>query len=281
MDEPHISGIAQDIPSSPEIGQPLPPTRLPGGPSRYAFFLDIDGTLIRLAVAPGRAYVDPWLLEILRVLNEAAEGAVALISGRTVDSIDRLFAPLSFAAAGQHGAERRTAAGSVQFHAPGAAQIEAARRCVAAWVSGMEGVMLEDKGICVAVHYRQAPQREAEARAAVERCRERTGDAYEIQSGKMVFELRPAGINKGTAIRQFMAEAPFAGRVPLFLGDDATDEHGFAAVNGMAGRAIKVGEGETLAGWRLPDVAAVRAWLAAILGRASPDAGWSSGQQQA
>lgn len=268
------------ISGAPGTGQPLPPTELPGGPSRYAFFLDIDGTLIRLAEAPGRAYVDPWLLEILRVLDKAAAGAVALISGRTVASIDRLFAPLSFAAAGQHGAERRTAAGTLQRHAPGAAQVEAARRCVAAWVAGMEGVLLEDKGICVAVHYRQAPQREAEARAAVERCRERTGGAYEVQSGKMVFELRPAGINKGTAIRQFMAEEPFAGRVPLFLGDDATDEHGFAAINGMAGRAVKVGEGNSLAAWRLPDVAAVRAWLASILGRPSPDAGWSSGQSE-
>lgn len=255
----------------PEAGQTLPPTVLPGGPSRYAFFLDIDGTLIRFAVVPGRAYVDPWLIEILRVLYEAAEGALALVSGRTVHSIDSLFSPLRLAAAGQHGAERRNAAGALQWHSPGTAQVEAARRCVHAWISTVDGVMLEDKGICVAVHYRQAPQHEAEAREALERCRQRAGDAFEMQPGKMVFELRPAGVHKGTAIREFMAEPPFAGRIPLFIGDDATDEHGFAAVNGMRGRSIKVGEGRTVAAWRLPDVAAVRAWLASILGRVSPD----------
>jgi trehalose 6-phosphate phosphatase len=93
----------------------------------------------------------------------------------------------------------------------------------------------------------------------------------------MVFELRPAGIDKGTAIREFMTEPPFAGRVPLFLGDDATDEHGFAAVTALGGHAMKVGEGETCADWRVPDVAAVRAWLASILGERSPDAQWPTG----
>lgn len=256
----------------------LPPAVLPGGPSRYAFFLDIDGTLIRFAVVPGRAYVDPWLLEFLRLLHQAAGGAVALVSGRTVESIDRLFSPLRLAAAGQHGAERRTAAGAVQLRAPHAAHVEAIRRCVAAWVDGVDGLLVEDKGICVAVHYRQAPQREFEVRAALERCRERAGDAFELQPGKLVFELRPAGIDKGTAIRDFMAEAPFAGRIPLFLGDDATDEFGFAAINAMGGHAIKVGDGATMAGWRVPDVGAARAWLASILGHVSPDIGWSSGE---
>jgi trehalose 6-phosphate phosphatase len=96
----------------------------------------------------------------------------------------------------------------------------------------------------------------------------------------MVLELRPADVDKGTAIRDFMAEPPFSGRIPLFLGDDATDEFGFAAVNAMGGLAVKVGEGESVAGCRMPDVAAVRAWLASILGRPSPDLGWESGQPQ-
>lgn len=256
----------------------LPPATLPGGPARYAFFLDIDGTLIRFAVSPGRAYVDPWLLEILRVLHDAAGGAVALVSGRTVESIDRLFSPLRFAAAGQHGAERRTAAGAIQRHAPQAARVEAVRRCVMAWADGVDGLLVEDKGICVAVHYRQAPQREFEVRDALERCRERAGGAFAVQPGKMVFELRPAATDKGTAIRDFMAESPFSGRVPLFLGDDATDEFGFAAVNALGGHALKVGEGDTMAGWRVPDVGAARAWLASILGRVSPDAEWSGGE---
>jgi trehalose 6-phosphate phosphatase len=257
----------------PQCGQSLPPTTLPEGLSRYAFFLDIDGTLIRFAVTPGRAYADPWLLEILRVLHEAAGGAVALVSGRTVDSIDRLFAPLRFAAAGQHGAERRSGGGAMKWHAPPAAHVEAARRCVTAWADGIDGLLVEDKGICVAVHYRQAPQRRDEVRGAFERCRGRAREAFDVQPGKMVFELRPAGIDKGTAIREFMREEPFAGRIPLFLGDDATDEHGFAAAVGLDGHAIKVGEEASVADWRLPDVGAVRAWLASLLGRAAPDPG--------
>lgn len=282
MDTEELRAAEQAIGAAeaPEAVPGLPPTTLPGGPSRYAFFLDIDGTLIRFAVVPGRAYVDPWLLEILRVLHAAADGAVALVSGRTVQSIDRLFAPLRFAAAGQHGAERRNAAGALQWHAPQAARIEAARRCVTAWASGIGDILVEDKGICVAVHYRQAPQRRDDVLGALQRCRERAGEAFDVQPGKMVFELRPAGIHKGTAIREFMMELPFAGRIPLFLGDDATDEHGFAAVNAMRGHSIKVGEGSTAAAWRVPDVGAVRAWLASILGRPSPDAGWSSGEPQ-
>lgn len=254
------------MPKKPGARQDAPPTALPGGPSAYSFFLDIDGTLIRFAVVPGRAYVDPWLLEILRALYGAAGGAVALISGRTVDSIDRLFSPLHFAAGGQHGAERRSANDAMKWHAPHAAQVEAARRCVDAWANGIEGLVIEDKGICVAVHYRMAPHLEDEVRRAMDQCRERTGDAYQLQPGKMVFELRPAGCHKGVAIREFMEEPPFAGRIPLFLGDDATDEHGFAAVNDLGGLSVKVGEGDSVAGWRLSDVGAVRVWLASVLG---------------
>lgn len=257
----------------PQAGQSLAPTALPEGLSRYAFFLDIDGTLIRFAVAPGRAYADPWLLEILRVLHEAADGAVALVSGRTVENIDRLFAPLRFAAAGQHGAERRSAGGAMKWHAPPSPKVEAARRCVTVWAADIEDLLVEDKGICVAVHYRRAPQWRDEVRSALERCRGRAGDAFDVQPGKMVFELRPAGIDKGTAIREFMREDPFAGRIPLFLGDDATDEHGFAATIGLGGHAIKVGEEASLADWRLPDVGAVRAWLASLLGRQVPEPG--------
>lgn len=280
MDARVNAGGAVAAAATPQTSQSLPPSSLPGGLSDYAFFLDIDGTLIRFATVPGRAYVDPWLLETLRVLHRAADGAVALVSGRTLESIDRLFSPLRFAAAGQHGAERCRPDGSIKRHAPPSSRIDAARRCVSGWAAGIDGLLVEDKGICVAVHYRQAPERQGEVREALERCRNRGGDAYDLQPGKMVFELRPAGIDKGTAIREFMLEAPFAGRMPLFLGDDATDEHGFAAAVTLGGHAIKVGDGATLADWRVADVAALRAWLAAILGRTTPDLGWSSGEAQ-
>ena len=123
------------------------------------------------------------------------------------------------------------------------------------------GLVLEDKGASVALHFRLAPQLEQAALDAVREASAPLGSAVQVQGGKMVWELKPAGADKGTAIEEFMREPPFAGRTPVFLGDDVTDEHGFRVVNRLGGHSIKVGAGDSAARWRLPDPAAARAWL--------------------
>lgn len=234
---------------------------LPDGPAACAFFLDIDGTLVDIADTPDRVCVDPRLLDTVRRLDAAAGGALALISGRPVDGVDRLFAPLRLPVAGQHGAERRDAAGVVHSHPLCGQQMAALRRCVAAWAAAQADVLVEDKGMSLAVHYRQAPQLGDAVQHALRECIERFGDGFRLQPGKMVLEVKPAGKDKGTAIMEFMQEAPFSGRVPVFVGDDVTDEHGFAVVNSLGGHSVKVGPGPSAARWRMPGVAAVRAWL--------------------
>jgi trehalose 6-phosphate phosphatase len=124
-----------------------------------------------------------------------------------------------------------------------------------------QGLVFEDKGASVALHYRLAPQLARAAQSMVREAAEPLGEAVEVQQGKMVVELKPAGCDKGKAIAQFMREAPFEGRVPVFLGDDVTDEYGFRVVNAMGGHAVKVGEGPSVARWRIDNPAAARAWL--------------------
>jgi trehalose 6-phosphate phosphatase len=238
---------------------------LPGGPAAYAFFLDIDGTLVDIADTPSGVSVEPRLLDTVRLLHAAAGGALALISGRAVAGVDRLFAPLRLPIAGQHGAERRDARGAVvPADSLRAAQFGALRRCVAAWAEAVPGVLLEDKGMSLAVHYRQAPHLRGAVQHALKECLERFGDEFRVQPGKMVLEINPAGKDKGTAIMEFMQEAPFAGRIPVFVGDDISDEHGFAVVNSLKGHSVKVGPGPPDARWRMPDVATVRRWLRAL-----------------
>jgi trehalose 6-phosphate phosphatase len=234
---------------------------LPGGPAAYAFFLDIDGTLLDIADTPGGVSVEPRLLDTVRRLHAAAGGALALISGRSVAGVDRLLAPLRLPIAGQHGAERRDAAGAAHAHSVCAAQWGALRRCIATWAEAVPGVLFEDKGISLAVHYRQAPHLGGAVLHALRECLERFGDEFRLQPGKMILEVQPAGKDKGTATMDFMQEAPFAGRIPVFVGDDISDEHGFAVVNSLGGHSVKVGPGPPDARWRMPDVATVRRWL--------------------
>lgn len=243
---------------------------LPGGPTAHAFFLDMDGTLLDIAEAPDLVQADPQLLVTISTLYRATGGAIAVISGRTVAGIDRLLAPLRLPAAGQHGVERRDAAGNTYRHAHSVAQLDELRRCVQQWAAGVDGLLIEDKGMSLAVHYRQMPQLAEQVRQALQECLGRIGDDFGLQPGRMVVDVKPNGRDKGTAILEFMGEPPFAGRIPVFIGDDVTDEHGFAAVSRLGGRTIKVGPGPTIADRRLPDVAGVRLWLESILGGSAP-----------
>jgi trehalose 6-phosphate phosphatase len=221
---------------------------MPPYSANWAFFLDIDGTLLDIEGHPDAVRIGRAELDLVGGLHRATGGALALISGRPLAGIDLLFHPLKLPSAGQHGAER---------------PLHRAATPLRRFVSQNEGLIFEDKGASVALHYRLAPQLQSAARQAVESAVQSAGGALEMQVGKMVFELKPAGVDKGKAIEQFMQEAPFAGRVPVFLGDDVTDEYGFRVVNRIEGHSLKVGPGDTDARWRLANPAAAKAWLGA------------------
>ena len=227
----------------------------------WAFFLDLDGTLLEIAQTPDAVDADYSELALIGRLREAALGAVAVISGRSLSQIDRILAPLVVAAAGQHGAERRDAEGVRHRYRFPANVLRPVAVGIRSFASSHKGLVFEDKGASVALHYRLAPQLAAAAHAKVREAAEPLGDQVEVQGGKMVVELKPAGCDKGKAIAEFMRESPFQGRVPVFLGDDVTDEYGFRVVNAMGGHTVKVGEGPSCARWRLENPAAARAWL--------------------
>lgn len=251
--------------AQPETAAFPGPGRVPPLPAASAFFLDVDGTLLAIATTPASVTVDPGLPRLLARLQSATGGALALISGRAIAALDRLFAPLRLPAAGQHGAERRDADGAIHAHAIHASGLGEARAAARAFSGSHPGVLVEDKGLSLAVHFRQAPGAEAALRTLLEGVVAGSGGELALQPGKMVFEIKPAGRDKGSAIAEFMAEPPFRGRVPVFIGDDVTDEYGFAMVNDLGGLSVKVGDGASCAGARLPGVGEVRDWLEAYL----------------
>jgi trehalose 6-phosphate phosphatase len=238
---------------------PLPPPQ-----RNWAYFFDIDGTLVDIADSPGAVRLGHDLRRLIEELHRASGGAVALISGRSLTDIDRLFPGTRLPAAGQHGIERRDAAGVIVQHAVPTRHLEWAREKMTVAAAGKPGLLMEDKGLSLALHYRRAPRLAGYAHRLTRSVLRRVGAQYCIQTGKRVVELKPAGKDKGVAVREFMQEAPFQGRMPVFVGDDATDEYGFAIVNRLRGYSIKVGRGPSAARWRLPDVESVQRWLRSI-----------------
>jgi trehalose 6-phosphate phosphatase len=227
----------------------------------WAFFLDIDGTLLEIAETPGQVHADRADHRLVDSVHRASGGATALISGRALPVIDELFHPLRIPAAGLHGIERRDAQGRVHRLPYPLEALQGAATPLRQFAEANEGIVLENKGYSLALHYRQAPQLEHDAHLRVLDAAKKLGDWVEVQGGKMVAELKPAGRNKGSAIEEFMREPPFAGRTPLFIGDDLTDEDGFRVVNRLGGHSVKVGPEPTAATWRLKDPARVREWL--------------------
>jgi trehalose 6-phosphate phosphatase len=235
---------------------------LPTPRDEWAFFFDLDGTLIDFTDQPAAVRVGEELRLLLERLYRDTGGAVALISGRAIADIDRLFPHTRMPVAGQHGAERRNSLGIVTLHPVPAQRFERVRLRLADAVSGKAGLLLENKGLSLALHYRRAPRLAAYAHRLARSMLPEAGSEFCIQRGKYLVEMRPAGKDKGAAIVDFLNEDPFQGRTAVFVGDDATDEFGFATVNRLGGYSIKVGPGRTAARWRLPNVPAVRAWLA-------------------
>jgi trehalose 6-phosphate phosphatase len=230
-----------------------------------ALFLDVDGTLLEIAPRPELVRVPDGLPSLIMRLSAAREGALALISGRPLAQLDRLFQPWQGAAAGLHGLERRRADGILDcvVDADSAAALDRLRPKLATLVADRSGLILEDKGRTLAIHYRATPQREPEIRAVVEALHREMASVLRVITGKMVVEFQPGSADKGRAIAAFLTEPPFLGRHPVFVGDDTTDEDGFAEIRRRGGIAVRVGtfDGATAANYRLPTVEAVLAWL--------------------
>lgn len=235
--------------------------QLPPYSKNWALFLDVDGTLVQLAEHPLAVEVRSELRDLLQQLIEMTEGALALISGRSLADLDRLFAPLQLPAAGLHGNQRRDASGGLHEPAIAAEQLALARRQAERFAVRYPGCHVEDKGNAFALHFRQVPAAAAGVAALMQALLDELNDDYVLQRGKMVMELRPAAHDKGSAILAFLQEPPFSGRLPVFIGDDVSDEDGFRRVSELGGVAIKVGEGESAAPWRLADSQAVADWL--------------------
>jgi trehalose 6-phosphate phosphatase len=245
---------------SAEIKNIAPLLALPEPREDWALFLDVDGTLVEIAETPEGVTPDRRLPDILSTVSRRLDGAVALISGRPIETLDRFFDPLRLTAAGLHGLERRDAAGRCH-RSPPAPAIRQAAEAAAEFARANPGVLVEDKGATVALHFRQAPERGGAATAFAEKL-VASLDGTKMQTGKMVVEIRPSGADKGSVIATFMTEAPFQGRIPVFIGDDVTDEDGFAAVNRLNGHSIRIGNGDdTAAKYRIPSVAALLTWL--------------------
>ncbi len=209
---------------------------------RWCLFLDVDGTLLDIAATPDGVRVDQPLHRLLGATAEALQGAVALVSGRSLAQLDVMFAPVRWTAAGQHGLERRDASGFVHRARFDDSALADARLAMAAAAAATPGALLEDKGLALALHYRLAPAFEQQLRREVGSIARRLGDAFHVQEGRRVLELKPVAPTKADAIRAYMAEPPFAGRRPMFVGDDLTDLDGFAAVERLGGLSVAVGD---------------------------------------
>lgn len=230
----------------------------------HALFLDFDGVLVDIVPTPDAVVVRDGLIDSLEAVRARFGGALALVSGRALDDLSRHMAPFSGPAAGSHGAERRRGDGQVVV--PGS-KLEAEAFAIATRldqaVKDIEGLMVERKTYSVALHYRAAPERAEEAVAEAKRIA--AGYlGWQVMPGKMVVEIKPNGLSKGRAVTEFMREPPFAGRVPVFIGDDVTDEDGMRAAAVLGGFGIRVGEGVSVARYRLADPNAVFAYLRAL-----------------
>jgi trehalose 6-phosphate phosphatase len=240
-------------------------------PAASALFLDIDGTLLDIADSPDRVVVPPSLGRDLARASVALGGALALVSGRSITSIDRLFEPLRLPAAGQHGLELRYAADDPVIVAR-RVDLGALRQRLMP-VTGIAGIEIEDKGESLAIHYRRARIDGLRLRRWIADVLACVDTEMEIIRGRRVLEIKLAGVSKATAVDGFMERPPFRGRRPVFVGDDKTDEDGFKATTARGGLAIQVGPGRSaLSALRVESPAAVRRWLATLPNALAMDA---------
>jgi trehalose 6-phosphate phosphatase len=251
-----------------EALRPLPEPRPLPGFNSVALFLDLDGTLAAIEPRPSDVGPEAWRTALLQRLEGKLGGRLAVISGRSLEEVDRILEGAVTAVAAVHGLVRRRADGLVE-QAPVAAGLPAAKAALDELAARRPGVVIEDKTLSVAVHFRQAPDLADEVRREAEAIAADTG--LRLQLGDMVAELCTPGFDKGSAVQAFMREPPFVDALPVFVGDDLTDENGFRAARSFGGVSVLVGPSRaTAADLRLEDVAAVRGWLEASLMQDSP-----------
>jgi len=256
--------IAGDDESAPET-VPVPRSLVPHL-SESAILLDIDGTLLDLAPTPREVWVPPGLAKTLNRLLARTNGALALVSGRSLNDIDLIFAPEQFPAVGGHGAEMRITGDSdaVATHAP--PMDKELKRRLAAIAKLSPGILLEDKGYSLALHYRLAPHAEKAIYAAVSLIRADLPNApIEVLPGKCVCEIKHSGFTKATGVLELMTHEPFRGRRPLFIGDDVTDETVFGIMPDFDGLAFSVGRRATGVAGHFDAPDDVRQFLAHLL----------------
>ncbi len=263
-----------DMPLQDDIPSPEKASRTAGPAAREpalrldqsAILLDIDGTLLDLAPTPREVWVPPDLSTTLNRLLARTSGALALVSGRSLNDIDLIFAPEQFPAVGGHGAEMRISADSeaVATHAP--PMDKELKRRLAAIAKLSPGILLEDKGYSLALHYRLAPHAEKAIYAAVSLIRADLPNApIEVLPGKCVCEIKHSGFNKATGVLELMTHEPFRGRRPIFIGDDVTDEAVFGIMPDLGGLAFSVGRRAKGVADHFDEPRDVRNWLAHLL----------------
>jgi trehalose 6-phosphate phosphatase len=242
-----------------ETGMDTGPPLLPG---RVALYLDFDGTLTELAQSPDHVVVDESLPPLLAALAGELDGALAILTGRPLAAIDALIAPVALAGAGLHGAELRPRPGVTIFRGESAVATPLVRRLRKRFGDDPR-LLVEDKDVAVALHFRRAPARAAECREAMRAFAPPW--LFDVIDGSEVVEARPRGADKGAALRDLSRLPPFAGRVPVCVGDDRTDEDGIAAAQELSGFGVKVGSDASAARYRLDTVDHVHRWLRASL----------------
>jgi len=255
------SGDDEELPETVPVPHSLVPHL-----SRSAILLDVDGTLLDLAPTPREVWVPPGLAKTLERLHRRTGGALALVSGRSLNDIDLIFAPEQFPAVGGHGAEMRVSSDSeaVATHAP--PLDKELKRRLAAIARLSPGILLEDKGYSLALHYRLAPHAEKAIYAAVSLIRADLPNApIEVLPGKCVCEIKHSGFTKATGVLELMNHEPFKGRHPLFIGDDVTDESVFAIMPDLRGLAFSVGRRAKGVAGHFDEPSDVREWLAHLL----------------
>lgn len=246
-----MNAAAPPAPTAPALPSPAELLR------RGALLLDFDGTLVDIAPAPGLVVVPDPLRRHLARLSVRLAGAIAVVTGRTLADLDALLDPLRLATAGEHGGAIRLAPDAPPQRASATPPLPAAWRAAAeAAAAAIPGALVEHKPAGLVLHFRQAPAAGPGLHAALRRI---AGDApgFEILAASAAWELRPRGIDKGTAVAALMAAPAFAGRVPIFIGDDLTDEDGMAAARALGGLGLRVADA-------FGDAAGVRAWLAGL-----------------
>lgn len=208
----------------------------------FAILLDVDGTILDIAPTPHTVHVPDQLLHTLTRVGERTGGALALVSGRPIANLDLLFAPLRLPAIGGHGAEIRPDAKQENYEQRAMTLDRGLKRALRDIADRYPGVATEDKGYSLALHYRLALDRGMDVIDDVYRvCKVFPPESYELLTGKAVIEVKTVGFNKGSAVRELMTFPPFAGRTPIFIGDDTTDEAAFEVLPDFNGLAISVG----------------------------------------